>query len=97
MTAVGMFNKLQEELTAAVAEQTRYCEAIQEYVVLELDQGGCVINHDDELTNSGVCVMQPKGSKLELWKTSVDNTKVFVYSNDLGIGYWVVRFLIREL
>ena len=66
------------------------------FVVLELDDEGCIWNEEDGDLNHGLDVSQWADEVLEVWKERGDGF-IFVYSSRLEIGYWAKSELFEVL
>lgn len=64
------------------------------YVVIGVDNSGDVIPND-EIDDCSTTIDQYQGETLIVWKTRKKDGAHFVYSNRLGIGYWVHPNLIK--
>ena len=58
------------------------------YSVLLIDENFNVIPESGDDDEAYECIDQPLEENLEVWKERPEDGFYFVFSNDLGIGYW---------
>ena len=63
------------------------------YAILALDEDGCIAN---EVDCPDIQIDQYKGDILEVWKERADGF-LFVYCNQLEIGYWVISSHVTRI
>lgn len=71
--------------------------ANQNYVIVTMDEDGFFIPYEEvEYVADTISLEQYIGDRLEVWKEREDGF-LFVFSEKLGIGYWVNPILIDQM